>query len=143
MNPETLASARTALADARPPVPAILGERWMPPDPRCVAPIRRFVHDLVADWGADGTACGTAELLVSELATNALPHAPARIVVIREERLLTVEVHDRCQEPPLPQAGDVWDDGGRGLGIVARLAYDWGWTPVPAGKAVWFRLAAW
>ncbi|MCK2219942.1 ATP-binding protein [Actinomadura sp. ATCC 31491] len=115
----------------------------MPPDPRCVGSVRRFVRDLADDWGADSTTGETAELLVSEVATNALPHAPARIVVIREERLLTVEVHDRCPEPPVPGAGSVWDDGGRGLGIVGLLSRDWGWTATPTGKAVWFQLAAW
>ncbi|MBF8191427.1 ATP-binding protein [Nonomuraea sp. K274] len=142
--------AHAALAvqkQTRTPSPAILGERWMPPDRECVSSVRRFVRDLTGDWKAGETVSETAELLVSELATNALVHssaqAPIHVAVIRDDHLLTVEVRDSCAG--VPSAGPMVTTAtkGRGLPIVQHLAHNWGWTLTPTGKAVWFQLVAW
>ncbi|GII04622.1 ATP-binding protein [Planobispora takensis] len=133
--------------------PAIrtLGEKRVPREGRVVASVRRFVRDVAADWGAADGVPEVAELLVSELVTNAVaygaagvPHETAvRVVVGRERELLIVEVYDSCVTiPRMRRAGDA-DGSGRGLAIVDTLAHAWGWTPNPHGKSVWFQLAAW
>lgn len=138
--------AHAALNDRR-HAPAVLGERWMPRDGACVASVRRFVRDLATDHEAADTAVEIAQLLVSELATNALVHDPSeepvQIVVLREGRLLTVEIRDSCPALPTVRRVETMASHGRGLAIVHRLAHDWGWNPTPAGKSVWFQLAAW
>ncbi|WP_433224254.1 ATP-binding protein [Microtetraspora malaysiensis] len=129
----------------------VLGEKWIPRDGRCLASARRFVHDVAVDWKATSDIPELAELLVSELVTNALTHGavgvPAtstvRISVSRERELLVVDVHDPC--PALPRrcrARDL-DVGGRGLAIVETFSHDWGWTLTSYGKSVWFQLLAW
>jgi anti-sigma regulatory factor (Ser/Thr protein kinase) len=85
-----------------------------------------------------------AELLTSELVTNALRHETGPAVVLDITRFcgeLRVDVHDtsRC----LPQVADVPADAetGRGLLLVAALSAEWGFYRTPAGKAVYFTLA--
>ncbi|WP_067180154.1 ATP-binding protein [Microtetraspora niveoalba] len=147
-------TARAAIC-GRPYAPGrpapVLGEKWIPPDGRCLASARRFVRDVAADWEAAQDVPEVAELLASELVTNAITHGaqgvPAastiRISVCRERELIVVEVHDSCFALPRPRrAGDL-DIGGRGLAIVRTFAHGWGWTPTPYGKSVWFQLLAW
>ncbi|MGC5013529.1 ATP-binding protein [Streptosporangium sp. DT93] len=128
-----------------------LGERWIPRDPRCVASARRFVRDIAADWNAADGIPDIAELLASELVTNALAYgspdataeSPVRVTVGREGELLVVDVHDSCiMVPRLRRAGDL-ETSGRGLAIVCDLSRNWGWTLNPYGKSVWFQLEAW
>jgi anti-sigma regulatory factor (Ser/Thr protein kinase) len=87
-----------------------------------------------------------AELLVSELVSNAVRHGRPAITlrINMDPPLIGVSVHDEgaampheADEPVDPAA-----DGGRGLLIVDRLSSDWGVTPddPPPGKTVWFRL---
>ncbi|WP_211267430.1 ATP-binding protein [Nonomuraea candida] len=110
-------------------------------DVKCVASVRRFVRDLIPGQAASEIA----ELLVSELVTNALVHTSTetiRITATREDRFLTVEVHDSSDAVPRIAAVASTATAGRGLAIVQSLAHAWGWRPTPDGKAVWFRLSA-
>lgn len=85
-----------------------------------------------------------AELLASELMTNAIKHAHALItfVAICDDRHLLVNVHDDDSDhdvsAPAP-AGETAESG-RGLHLVDRIAGSWGTTMHPDGKSVWFRL---
>ncbi len=87
-----------------------------------------------------------AELLVSELVTNALRHGLPQITL--RLRLhppgIGVSVHDFGPGVPIAPAGepDLTSEGGRGLYIVAALAAEWGIerSTSGAGKTVWFRL---
>jgi anti-sigma regulatory factor (Ser/Thr protein kinase) len=87
-----------------------------------------------------------AELLVSEIVTNAVRHGRPNITL----RLtlhppgIGVAVHDFGPGIPTAPTGepDLTSEGGRGLFIVAALASDWGIEPAISGtgKTVWFRL---
>ncbi|TYB58547.1 ATP-binding protein [Nonomuraea sp. PA05] len=113
----------------------LMEECWMPRDHKCVSSIRRFIRDL--------TTSEIAELLVSELTTNALLHTSTqaiRITATRDDPFLTVEVHDTSDTIPKITPADPSATAGRGLAIVQSLAHSWGWRPTPTGKAVWFRL---
>lgn len=85
----------------------------------------------------------TAELLTSELVTNAIVHGhtePTLTIEIGEERL-RVEVKDADLRMDLePLEIDPTRAHGRGLAIVAALASSWGIEPRSNGKAVWFQL---
>lgn len=83
-----------------------------------------------------------AALVVSELVTNAQLHGelPGTLRLrVRGDRL-RVEVEDHSRT--LPQPGGYAEQAvtGRGLGLVAALARDWGVDPVPTGKVVWAEL---
>jgi anti-sigma regulatory factor (Ser/Thr protein kinase) len=82
-----------------------------------------------------------AELLVSELVTNAVRHAETDLLLhIALDPGIRVAVEDTSADPirePLP-FGD--DDSGRGLAIVEALAESWGWERTLSGKRTWFEL---
>ncbi|MFD5426665.1 ATP-binding protein [Streptomyces sp. NPDC127084] len=127
--------------------PAQLHRRVGRSDLRAVPEVRRALRDLLGhgDWGESGSA-EVAELLVSELVTNALVHtddgavvtatvAPARLRV--EVRDFTTGVGD--PHLPVPAVGDD-STHGRGLLLVQNLADAWGVRAHALGKVVWFEL---
>ncbi len=129
--------------------------------------MRRFL----ARWGAPGRA-ETAELLTSELVTNALVHTDGGAVVkaaisgaaltgaaVHARGRLRVEVRDFMTGHPAPggpgtDLGPVRDlvpemsdiekaaTSGRGLLLVHALSDGWGVRAHGVGKSVWFELAA-
>ncbi len=111
--------------------------RWFPQDPQSVAAARRTVLDAVPELSAESR--GIVQLVVSELATNAVRHARSGFVV-RLDRdakgTLRIEVVDHGRERLAPLT-EVGIENGRGLHIVERLSREWGWTRHPGGKVVW------
>lgn len=115
---------------------------------------RRRVLDRLHEWQVDEEACDDAQLLVSELFTNAVRHTASEkvscelwLVGLR----LCMEVTDQGGGPhPMePRAnGSVDNDGesGRGLLLVSVLADDWGirrgslGAGPTRGHAVWAEL---
>lgn len=112
---------------------------------------------LAADVESPGAArawvasrCGTdpetifaAELLVSELVSNAVTHAKSDMVVSlsRVTGSVHVEVEDHDGARLAHGKGRRRDrTSGRGLEIVSALASSWGVRPTTEGKAVWFDL---
>jgi anti-sigma regulatory factor (Ser/Thr protein kinase) len=80
-----------------------------------------------------------AQLVVSELVTNAVRHAEGEIELCAAilGRVLRIEVTDEtpdCDPVVLPE---VVDDAGRGLRLVRAVASDWGCRSGPARKIVW------
>jgi anti-sigma regulatory factor (Ser/Thr protein kinase) len=86
--------------------------------------------------------CDTAELLTSELVTNALLHAGTDVTVHVEDHGASVRiaVEDGSDDEPTLGELDSIDLGGRGLPLVAAMARSWGWDPLPHGKRVWFEV---
>jgi anti-sigma regulatory factor (Ser/Thr protein kinase) len=92
--------------------------------------------------GPTPDVCDTAELLTSELVTNALLHAGTDLTVHVEtagERI-RIAVDDGSDVAPRVGALDDVSCGGRGLPLVAALAQRWGWEALPHGKRVWFEV---
>jgi serine/threonine-protein kinase RsbW len=88
-----------------------------------------------------------AELIVSELATNALAASSSPLTLIRAHiSLLTavtrIEVWDRGVGKPQPVPSDREAEGGRGLLLVDALSSEWGWYARAGrfGKVVWAEL---
>ncbi len=113
----------------------------LPAEPTAVSRARRLVRGTLADWGAEELT-DTAELLVSELVTNAVRYASAPIGVrLTLGDLLLVEISDPLPDPPRERHAGAGDEGGRGLELVRRLALRWGARAEGLGKVVWFELS--
>ncbi|MEU0521100.1 ATP-binding protein [Streptosporangium sp. NPDC006007] len=115
--------------------------RTFPGSPVAIAEARRFVTAFLRRWpGVDD-----AELIVSELATNAVRHSASgrfggcftvSIQIDRDKVWLGVLDQGGPRIPrPLPPPLD--GEGGRGLTLVAGLAMNWGVTGDSGGRIVW------
>lgn len=113
-------------------------------DLRAVPEARRALRELLRGWGKPGRS-ETAELLTSELVTNALVHTDddALLTATVSSAGLRVEVRDCAARRPRPGA-PIPDEGthGRGLVLVESLADTWGVRAQGGGKVVWFELGA-
>jgi two-component sensor histidine kinase len=96
---------------------------------------------VLPQWGLDDLV-PTAELLVSELVSNALRHAsgPLRLTLERVSDLRCL-VSDGTTDLPRPADAGPEDESGRGLTLVDMLAAQWGCEGGPEGKSVWFELS--
>ena len=101
---------------------------------------RELVREQLVRWGL-GELAETAELLVSELVTNALRVARDRVELqlMRVGKLL-VEVSDDDHNLPSLEPSGAMDEEGRGLGLVSGLSARWGASRKAVGKVVWFEL---
>lgn len=107
------------------------------------AQARQVVRAALQDVSPE--VIGIAELLTSELITNAIIHArsePIMAIQVEEtNRYVRVEVEDSSPFLNLrPLHVKPSDPHGRGLAIVFSLASRWGVEPREHGKAVWFEL---
>lgn len=134
---------RTDSGGDRIPAPQ-LRRRFARRDLRAVAEARRALRELLGQWGR-AAGVDTAELLTSELVTNALVHTDHEAVLTATvwPRGLRVEVRDFVGRRPRLRVADADDDThGRGLMLVQSLADAWGVRAHGVGKAVWFELHA-
>ena len=107
------------------------------------AEARRRTLGQLLEWRAPQDTLDNAQLVISELVTNALRHTRSAAVsceLRRSGRLLRIAVSSEGAGPrhePTP-AGDE-DEGGRGLLLVVALAEGWGVRPADAGRGhtVW------
>ncbi|MFD8231074.1 SpoIIE family protein phosphatase [Streptomyces sp. NPDC059696] len=143
----------TVLADLLPPRPAddvalliartrALDERqvatWsVPSDPSAVAQTRKDVVAQLERWGLSDAVFVT-ELVVSELVTNAIRHAqpPVQLRLIHDSTLIC-EVSDGGSTAPHLRRARTYDEGGRGLLLVAQLTHRWGTRQSGTGKTIW------
>ncbi|SOB86070.1 SpoIIE family protein phosphatase [Streptomyces sp. 1331.2] len=107
------------------------------PDFEQVARARRLAADQLAVWGLEETAFVT-ELVVSELVTNAIKYGrpPIRLRLIRNSALIC-EVSDGSATAPHLRRARAFDEGGRGLMLVAQLTQRWGTRHATDGKTIW------
>ncbi len=106
-----------------------------------VAEARAFVAATLRRWDLEALVVD-AELLTSELVTNAVVHARSDVTVSVAVADGTAEigVTDASPEPPTPRWAVASAEGGRGLRLVDRVAADWGVAYLETGKQVWCRL---
>ena len=109
----------------------------LPRDPAAVAGARKVAGEQLATWGLEETAFAT-ELIVSELVTNAIRYgdAPIQLRLIRDSTLIC-EVSDGSGTAPHMRRARVFDEGGRGLLLVAQVSERWGSRQTPTGKTIW------
>jgi anti-sigma regulatory factor (Ser/Thr protein kinase) len=107
---------------------------------------------VLAEWGL-AELTETAELLVSEIATNALRASralrqplpsPVHLWLRADGRRLLVTVWDANPQPPIRRQVGHDAVSGRGLTIVQALSSRWGWYEPPdmGGKCVWCQIQA-
>jgi anti-sigma regulatory factor (Ser/Thr protein kinase) len=123
----------------------------LPRSRQSVPRARAALHAVLGGWGVDQGALESAELVLSELVTNALrvPVPSDRQVGVRIARapadgLLRLEVSDAgTGKPEVRFPGDE-ETGGRGLLLVEALAHRWGVEEGAGGtgKTVWAELKA-
>ncbi len=122
----------------------------LPTAPACA---RGHVRTVAHEWGLPDLA-DTAELLASELVTNAMQASQrlrtradlAAVPVVRlglfSDRLsLVVHVWDASDDMPVRQDPGPDEIGGRGLMLVEALGKDWGTYRKAEGKVVWVMIS--
>ncbi|WP_199815693.1 SpoIIE family protein phosphatase [Streptomyces griseus] len=109
----------------------------LPSDPAIVSEARARACDQLAVWGLEDAAF-TTELVVSELVTNAIRYGkpPIQLRMIHQTTL-TCEVSDTGSTVPHMRRARTFDEGGRGLLLVAQLANHWGTRHTREGKVIW------
>ncbi|WP_435850392.1 SpoIIE family protein phosphatase [Streptomyces olindensis] len=109
----------------------------VPPEPSAVAEVRSRASRQLEEWGL-GEATFVTELVVSELVTNAIRYAgpPIQLRLILDRRLIC-EVSDASSTAPHLRRARVYDEGGRGLLLVAQLCQGWGTRHTCQGKTIW------
>ncbi|MGW4271324.1 ATP-binding protein [Streptomyces seoulensis] len=114
----------------------------VPATPAAASTARHRAVDAIALWdeGLDTEVVCTAELVISELVTNAVKYAgtrPVSLTVRLDVDALRIEVCDA--NPVLPQPGlpDADSEGGRGLFLVAALSDRYHAEPTEDGKRCW------
>ncbi|MFG2467222.1 SpoIIE family protein phosphatase [Streptomyces canus] len=107
------------------------------PDPAHVAATRQAATEQLAAWGLEEASFVT-ELVVSELVTNAIRYGepPIQLRLIRD-RTLICEVSDGSSTSPHLRRAHAFDEGGRGLLLVAQLTQRWGSRQTGSGKTIW------
>jgi anti-sigma regulatory factor (Ser/Thr protein kinase) len=113
---------------------------------------RLHAKHVLWEWRLHAVA-DTAELLTSELVTNAVKAAqevkgkpPVWLRLSADTTRLLIEVWDGNAQPPAPRPLEnglpaLDDESGRGLFLVALLSKQWNWYPTqPGGKVVWCEL---
>lgn len=113
----------------------------------CVAEARRQVHAFLntVDPPADPDRISQAELITSELVSNAVQHAPgpSTLWLSADGERFRIAVTDSSVRPPVEREPDVVGDGhgGAGLRLIRAIAGDIEVHLHPAGKTVSITLA--
>jgi anti-sigma regulatory factor (Ser/Thr protein kinase) len=132
------------MAPARPAcAPAPASRTFIDIDARAVAAARSLVRSMGCGQHCAATI-GSAELIASELVTNAIRHGapPVILEITCDGETVQVGVSDTSPDlPALRQAGDD-DEDGRGLRIVDVLSDSHGVDVLESHKTVWARIAA-
>ncbi|MFJ9844231.1 SpoIIE family protein phosphatase [Kitasatospora sp. NPDC101155] len=109
----------------------------VPDDFAAVSRIRNACTDQLTAWGLEELTF-TAELILSELITNALRYGaqPIHVRMLRDTSLVC-EISDASSTAPHLRYAATMDEGGRGLFLVAQLAERWGTRYTARGKVIW------
>lgn len=116
------------------------------PGAPCSVQMARFCIRAALTCHELGDYAEDAEIVTSELVTNAIKHAGAPKFGLEVMRLagpgaVAVIVTDPSPVPPVKRAPSADIEYGRGLNIVDALSANWGWRPQGPGKAVYAILA--
>jgi anti-sigma regulatory factor (Ser/Thr protein kinase) len=117
----------------------------IPSSPRTA---RVAARSLLIEWGLADLG-DTAELVVSELVTNAVQvsacyevPSPVQFRMSASQSRVLIEVWDCDPRHPIVREPLDFDESGRGLLLVATLSTQWGWAEFKRGKIVWAEIAA-
>jgi hypothetical protein len=111
----------------------------LPAHPDSASRARAFVGQHLTEHDLPDMA-NDLQLVVSELATNALTHArtPFTVTLAAFAHSVLLQVHDGSPRLPVLGAATSLDTSGRGLTVLDLLSSDWGVTShADGGKTVW------
>ena len=105
---------------------------------------RRLVTEALRGAGHDGAVLVHAQIVVTELASNAVRHArsPFSVSIRSGDSTVRIAVHDGSSAVPVLRDDIPADPSGRGMPLIAELASRWGVDLVSDGKDVWAELGA-
>ncbi|MFF2507439.1 ATP-binding protein [Streptomyces sp. NPDC058067] len=111
-------------------------------DPRAPRIARHTIRTALLDYGNSPELAATAELLTSELVTNAVKHSdgPLSVRLHTRTEAIRIGVMDNDPELPNPLPCTTDDPFGRGLFLVEAMATRWGRYRLTDSKVVWFEL---
>ena len=122
-------------------------ELVLPAEPASVPESRGTLTRALRDAGLDEDVVAEVALLAGELVTNAIKHGSREgdEIGLRAERRgdsLRIAVDDAARGASVPQvlSQDPQRAGGRGLGMIDRIADRWGEHIVGGRNQVWFEL---
>lgn len=123
-------------------VPATHIVTELPYLPSAVPQARRILRECLGLIDLPEESRATAELLVSELVTNAVKYGrpPVWLLVELRPGLVHASVSDTSTTLPHRREIDPESEGGRGLLVLDALAGGWGSMAVESGKYLWFDL---
>jgi histidine kinase-like protein len=144
------------LSPAHSPVPTVPSPGFTQPSasyplrpfPESVRIGRDFTRTTLAQWGMTALT-DLAELVVSELLTNALRHGmasarrvtddcPIRLKLLGQDPYLMCTVSDPGAAIPVRRESEPFAESGRGLNVVESCSVRWGWHLLDSGgKVVW------
>ena len=106
------------------------GVRVPEKDGRWVGVLRRIVTAKLGKWSLEGDVAQDAQLMVSELMSNALLHGDQQTEIgfrfILTCKMITIAVNGGVPYQPRAVLADGDCEGGRGLFLVAKTASAWG-----------------
>ncbi|MGH7866135.1 MAG: ATP-binding protein [Candidatus Dormibacteraceae bacterium] len=117
--------------------------------PGAVPCARLHTRQLLWEWGFNEVS-DTAELLVSELITNATyatqaikQDLPIRFWLLSDKTQVIISVWDGNPRPPVLRDISEEAESGRGLVLVDALSDKWDWYPHKSfgGKIVWCEIS--
>lgn len=125
--------------------------RAFPTMPLSAAIARLWIADLFAAWQDSGMLARNcaiddrreaAQLLITELVSNAVRHSDQPVVVTVDMTAegLTVGVLDSSERMPVMRDAEMAVTEGRGLRLVNALSRKWGVDLLDQGKVVWFEI---
>jgi anti-sigma regulatory factor (Ser/Thr protein kinase) len=117
----------------------------LPSTPYSVQMARFYVRAALT-YHELGDYAENAEMVTSELVTNAIRHAGApkfglEVMRIADSGAVAISVTDPSPHPPVKRDLSEHTEHGRGLNIVDALCASWGWRPQDPGKTVYAILA--
>ncbi|GAB3793715.1 ATP-binding protein [Nocardioides ungokensis] len=116
--------------------------RTFAPHPASVGDARRLMREVLVAAGREDLV-ESAELVVTELVTNALVHAgtPIDVAAIVDDAGLRIEVSDGSGHLPVLRRNGTLAGTGRGLWLVQSAVDDWGIDAHESGKCVWVEIS--
>jgi anti-sigma regulatory factor (Ser/Thr protein kinase) len=114
------------------------------PDAAAPGDARGLVTDALRRAGHDGELLDEVQLVITELAANAVVHtaSPFSVSLRSTGSIVRVQVRDRSHAPPAMREDPGRSSSGRGMRIVAALSSRWGVESARDGKIVWAELGA-
>lgn len=114
----------------------------LPATSAAAAQARQHVREACRAWTLDHLT-DPAELIVTELVSNAVLHAgtPVDLMLTRRHRFLHLAVRDADPTPPrVPSIDPATAERGRGLRLIDTYASGWGSLTSRSSKIVWAKL---